>query len=107
MRGVIMDAMVDIITKLGFPIAVCLALGLVFYKIIIRIMDENKEREQANRESQEKLTQGLNEVAKTIEKSNDVNQELSNTNRILVDKIEGDLVGIKSTLDSINNKLEK
>lgn len=102
-----MENIIDVITKVGFPIAVCIGLGIVFYKIIIRIMDENKEREQASRESQEKLSNSLSDVAQTIEKSNDVNQELSNTNKILVDKIDNDLIGIKSTLEVINTKLDK
>lgn len=34
------------VQTLGFPIAAAVAVGIVFYKILLRVMDENKQREE-------------------------------------------------------------
>ena len=102
-----MEVLADLISKLGFPIAISVAIVVVFIKIINRIMDENKERELRSAEQQERTNTTLTNIASTIERSNDTNEQLAETNRLLVDKVEGDLTGIKSSLDIINNKLDK
>lgn len=85
------DAIMNAITLLGFP-AVCLIfLGMFVYKLISRLMDENKERE-------EKTTQLLNEISTSIKKSTEINSELAETNRLLVDKVNDDLIEIKTKL---------
>jgi len=41
-----MEVVIQFIQTLGFPIAVAVAVGFIFYKVLIRVMDENKQREE-------------------------------------------------------------
>lgn len=36
---------IEIISTLGFPIACCVAVGVVFYQMLIKMMADSKERE--------------------------------------------------------------
>ena len=36
---------IDIISTLGFPIACCVAVGVVFYQMLVKMMADSKERE--------------------------------------------------------------
>ena len=36
---------IEIISTLGFPIACCVAVGVVFYQMLVKMMADSKERE--------------------------------------------------------------
>lgn len=40
-----MDVVMQIVQTLGFPVAACVGVGVVFYKLLVRVMDENADRE--------------------------------------------------------------
>lgn len=40
-----MDVIMQIVQTLGFPVAACIGVGVVFYKLLVRVMDENADRE--------------------------------------------------------------
>ena len=96
---------VTFIQTLGFPIACVIACGLFIYKVVIRDKDESKDRETQLIEANNKSSEALNKVADTIERSNEVNRELSETNRLLVDKIEGRLENIDNNITKVIDKL--
>lgn len=41
-----MDVVMQLVQTLGFPVAACIGVGIVFYKLLVRVMDENAEREE-------------------------------------------------------------
>ena len=41
-----MNEMVDLIPTLGFPIVCCVAIGVCFYRILMMVLSDGKEREQ-------------------------------------------------------------
>ena len=41
-----MSEMVDLIPTLGFPIVCCVAIGVCFYRILMMVLSDSKEREQ-------------------------------------------------------------
>ena len=41
-----MNEMVDLIPTLGFPIVCCVAIGVCFYRILMMVLSDSKEREQ-------------------------------------------------------------
>ena len=41
-----MSEMVDLIPTLGFPIVCCVAIGVCFYRILMMVLSDGKEREQ-------------------------------------------------------------
>lgn len=100
-----MTDIVEFIQTLGFPIACVIACGVFIYKVVIRDKDESKDRETKLIEANNKSSEALDKVADTIERSNEVNKELSETNRILIDKIEGRLENIDTNIKKVVDKL--
>ena len=41
-----MNEMLDLIPTLGFPIVCCVAIGVCFYRILMMVLSDGKEREQ-------------------------------------------------------------
>ena len=41
-----MDVLIELIPTLGFPIVCCVAIGVCFYRILMMVLAEGKEREQ-------------------------------------------------------------
>lgn len=100
-----MTDVVQIIQTLGFPIACVVALGVFLYKIINRDKDEAADREARLIDVNEKISDSLQKVADTIEEQNHINSELSETNRMLVDKIEGKLDQIDTDIQQVLERL--
>ena len=40
-----MESIIELIPTLGFPIVCCVAVGLCFYRILMMVLDDGKERE--------------------------------------------------------------
>lgn len=100
-----MTDVVQIIQTLGFPIACVVALGVFLYKIINRDKDEAADREARLIDVNEKISDSLQKVADTIKEQNHINSELSETNRMLVDKIEGKLDSIDTDIQQVLERL--
>ena len=41
-----MDMLLELIPTLGFPIVCCVAIGVCFYRILMMVLSDSKEREQ-------------------------------------------------------------
>ena len=41
-----MNEIIDLIPTLGFPIVCCVAIGVCFYRILMMVLSDSKEREQ-------------------------------------------------------------
>ena len=41
-----MNELINLIPTLGFPIVCCVAIGICFYRILMMVLSESKEREQ-------------------------------------------------------------
>ena len=41
-----MSELTELIPTLGFPIVCCIAIGICFYRILMMVLSESKEREQ-------------------------------------------------------------
>lgn len=100
-----MTDVVQIIQTLGFPIACVVALAVFLYKIITRDKDEAAGREARLIDVNEKISNSLQKVADTIKEQNHINSELSETNRMLVDKIEGKLDQIDTDIQQVLERL--
>lgn len=97
----------QVIQTLGFPIACVVACAFFIYKLVVRDKDEAKERENKLQENIKDNAVALSKVADTIEQSNETNKALSETNRLLVEKMEDKLTSIDSNVDKILTKLDK
>lgn len=99
---------IELISTLGFPIACVIACGLVLYKFMKRWIEDASERETSLESANEKFSEALSKVADTIIESNNINRELSETNRTLVERVETNLSTINNNveriIDTLNNK---
>lgn len=86
--------------EVGLAITIIMFLGAFVAYLIKHILTESKERESS-------LTESLTRITETIEKSNQVNHQLSETNRMLVEKMEGKLETIEKDVNEILIKIEK
>lgn len=98
---------VNIIQTLGFPIACVIACAFFINKVVTRDKDDAKEREDKLIDANIKSSNALDKVADTIEESNKVNRELSETNRLLVEKVEGSLTKLNDSVKKILDKLDR
>ena len=63
-----MEAWVQIITSVGFPIFACLALGFYVYKQLDNYRTDIKELQKEHKEEIAKMTEALNNNTLTIQK---------------------------------------
>ena len=109
-----MSDALEAVANYGVAVVALIALAFFVYKIIIRLMDENKDRELRQREDNEKLmeanrenSEALSKVADTIDQSNHLYQSLSDTNRMLVDKLDGKINTIERNVEIIKTAVTR
>ena len=68
-----MDVVMQIVQTLGFPVAACIGVGIVFYKLLVRVMDENADREEKYQTMLTEYGAKMSEISKSlVEIKNDV-----------------------------------
>ena len=97
---------VSLIQQVGFPIACVIACAAFIYTFVTRTQDEAKEREDKLIDANVKSAEALEKVSDTIAESNRVNSELSETNRLLVEKMEDKLTDIDQNVSKILDKMQ-
>lgn len=77
-----MDAIVELIPTLGFPIVCCVAVGLCFYQMLNKVLADSKEREnnlmQLTREISSKIAELGQIVDKNTEAISVMNEKIEN-----------------------------
>ena len=87
-----MNEIIELIPTLGFPIVCCVAIGICFYRILMMVLADSKEREQNLMNLTRDISSKISELGQIVDK---------NTEAISVmnEKIE-QIIG---ELDSKNN----
>ena len=96
---------VDLISTVGFPIALVVAFCWFIAKYVERATNDNKEREQALIGANEKLSEALNKVADTIVETNSLNAKLSENNRFMSEQVNRHLEDIDNGIEKIYDKI--
>lgn len=77
-----METLIELIPTLGFPIVCCVAVGICFYRILMMILADSKERENnllnLTREISTKIAELGQIVDKNTEAISDMNEKLEN-----------------------------
>lgn len=102
-----MDAILQIIQTVGFPIAVAVACAWFIYTTDKRSKDEAKAREEKQAENIAKLAEALNGATKAINEGTEINKELSETNKMLVNEMKAELQTVGKNVDKILDKVSK
>lgn len=101
-----MEPWVEIVTQLGFPIACTLALGYTLFRFAKRWIDDAHKREESMNNINKMFSDSLSKVADTLNESNNINRELSETNRTLVDRVELNLTALNNNVGKILDKIQ-
>lgn len=85
-----MDTIIDLIPTLGFPIVCCVAIGICFYRILMMILSDSKEREtnlmNLTREISSKIAELGQIVDKNTQQISVMNEKLENLEKDLSEK---------------------
>ena len=77
-----MEQITQIIQTLGFPIAIVIFLGFFCWKFIVRIMDENKERETCYRNMLMNYGEKMAEISEALA---EIKNDMSDVKRTVVE----------------------
>ena len=96
---------VDLISNVGFPIALVIGFCWFIAKYVERATNDSKEREQSLIGANEKLSDALNKVADTIVETNNLNAKLSENNRFMSEQVNRHLEDIDNGIEKIYDKI--
>lgn len=85
-----MDAVIDLIPSLGFPIVCCVAIGICFYRILMMILADSKERETNLMNLTREISSKIAELGQIVDKNTHqisvMNEKLENLEKDLSEK---------------------
>nr|DAI41341.1 MAG TPA: YvrJ protein family protein [Caudoviricetes sp.] len=77
-----MEAIVELIPTLGFPIVCCVAIGICFYRILMMILADSKERESNLMNLTRDISTKIAELGQIVDKNTEaisvMNEKLEN-----------------------------
>lgn len=80
-----MTEMIEIISTLGFPIACCVAVGIVFYQMLNKVLSDSKERENNLMNLTREISTKIAELGKIVDKNTEaisiMNEKLENLSK--------------------------
>lgn len=77
-----METIIDLIPSLGFPIVCCVAIGICFYRILMMILADSKERETNLMNLTREISSKIAELGRIVDKNTEaisiMNEKLEN-----------------------------
>ena len=64
-----MEMLVELIPTLGFPIICCLAIGVCFYRILMMVLTDGKEREKNLMDLTREISTKIAELGQIVDKN--------------------------------------
>ena len=86
-----MDTLIEIIPSLGFPIVCCVAVGICFYRILMMVLADSKERENNLMNLTREISSKIAELGQIVDKNT---ESISVMNEKL-EKLSNEMEGIK------------
>ena len=86
-----MEVLVEIIPTLGFPIVCCVAVGICFYRILMMVLSDSKERENNLMNLTREISSKIAELGQIVDK----NTESIRVMNEKLEKISEEMEGIK------------
>lgn len=85
-----METMIELIPSLGFPIVCCVAIGICFYRILMMVLADSKERENNLMNLTRDISTKIAELGKIVDKNTEaisvMNEKLENLEKDLIEK---------------------
>ena len=86
-----MEVLVELIPTLGFPIVCCVAIGVCFYRILMMVLADGKEREKNLMNLTRDISTKIAELGQIVDK----NTEAISVMNEKIEKITGEIEDIK------------
>lgn len=88
-----MEALIELIPTLGFPIVCCVAVGLCFYQMLNKVLADSKERETNLMQLTREISSKIAELGQIVDKNT---QAVSVMNE-KIEKLSNELEDIKNS----------
>ena len=83
-----MNELVDLIPTLGFPIVCCVAIGICFYRILMMVLSDSKEREQNLMNLTRDISSKIAELGAIVDKNTEAISVMNEKLEKLSDEME-------------------
>ena len=84
-----MSELTELIPTLGFPIVCCIAMGICFYRILMMVLNEGKEREQNLMNLTKDISTKIAELGQIVDKNTEAISVMNEKIEKLSDEVEG------------------
>ena len=84
-----MSELTDLIPTLGFPIVCCVAIGVCFYRILMMVLTDSKEREQNLMNLTRDISTKIAELGQIVDKNTEAISIMNEKVEQLSNEVEG------------------
>lgn len=84
-----MNELIELIPTLGFPIVCCVAVGLCFYRILMMVLADSKQREQNLMNLTRDISSKIAELGAIVDKNTEAISVMNEKLEKLSDEMEG------------------
>lgn len=86
-----MNELIELIPTLGFPIVCCVAIGVCFYRILMMVLNDSKERETNLMQLTKDISSKIAELGQIVDKNTEsirlMNEKIENIKNEMSDKL--------------------
>ena len=83
-----MSELIDLIPTLGFPIVCCVAIGVCFYRILMMVLADGKEREKNLMDLTREISSKIAELGQIVDKNTESISVMNEKIEKLSDELE-------------------
>ena len=84
-----MEGLIELIPSLGFPIVCCVAVGMCFYRILMMVLADSKERENNLMNLTREISSKIAELGTIVDKNTEAISITNEKIEKLSDEMEG------------------
>ena len=84
-----MSELTELIPTLGFPIVCCIAIGICFYRILMIVLNDSKEREQNLMNLTRDISTKIAELGQIVDKNTEAISIMNEKIEQLSNEVEG------------------
>ena len=84
-----MNELIELVPTLGFPIVCCVAVGVCFYRILMMVLADSKERENNLMNLTREISSKISELGTIVDKNTEAISVMNEKIEKLADEVEG------------------
>ena len=84
-----MSELIELIPTLGFPIVCCVAIGIMFYQMLNKVLTDSKERESNLITLTREISSKIAELGQIVDKNTEAISVMNEKLEKLSDEVEG------------------